>query len=84
VHPYSADVTTATPGPTFEPCIDGALSIPEKDRQPLSVVSTGFFYVIFVEAVFQKPYIVKSRIGFNTEVLDVHPAAPFSVFLAGR
>src|SRR5687768_15285268 len=77
MHPYRTDVTTRTPGPAFEPCIDGLLGIPEKDRQPLSVVSTCFFHVIFVEAVFQKPYIFKSRIGFNTEVLLVHHAAFF-------
>src|SRR5262249_31641833 len=77
MHPYRADVTTATPGPAFEPCIDDLLSIPEKDRQPLSVVSSCFFHVIFVEAVFQKPYICKSRIGFNAEVLGVHHPVPF-------
>src|SRR4029453_15926959 len=77
MHPYRADGTTATPGPTFEPCIDGLLSIPQKNRQPLSVVSTCFFHVIFVEAVFQKSYIFKSRLGFNAQALSIHHAAPF-------
>src|SRR5215475_525347 len=77
MHPYRTDVATVTPGPAFESCIDGLLSIPEKNRQPLSVVGTCFFHVIFVEAVFQKPYIFKSRIGFNTEALRVHHAASF-------
>src|SRR5437870_2824773 len=83
MHPYSADVTTRAPGPAFEPCIDGLLSIAQKNRQPLSVVSTCFFHVIFVEAVFQKPHIFKSRIGFNAHGLGIHHAAP-SVCLAAR
>src|SRR5438067_13570233 len=83
MHPYRADMTTVTPGPAFEPCIDGLLSIPQKNRQPLSVVSTCFFHVIFVEAVFQKPHIFKSRIGFNAQGLGIHHAAP-SVCLAAR
>src|SRR6266702_3136324 len=77
MHPYRTDMTTVTPVPAFEPCIDGLLSIPQKNRQPLSVVSTCFFHVIFVEAVFQKPYVCKSRISFNAEVLGVHHAAAF-------
>src|SRR5919109_4584378 len=76
MYPYRADMTTRTPGPAFEPCIDGLLSIPQKNRQPLSVVSTCFFHVIFVEAVFQKSYVCKSRIGLNAQVLGVHHAAP--------
>src|SRR5215470_1606013 len=76
MHPYRADVTTRTPGPAFEPCIDGLLSIPQKNRQPLSVVSPCFFHVIFVETVLQKPYIFQSRLDFNVEGLGVHHTAP--------
>src|SRR5437899_12986268 len=85
MYPYRADVKTVTPGPAFEPCIDGLLSIPQKNRQPLSVVSTCLFHVIFVEAVFQKPHIFKSRIGFNAQGLGIHHAAPFvpSAWLRG-
>src|SRR5215475_9574726 len=77
MHPYRADVTTRTPGPAFEPYIDDPLSIPQKNRQPLSVVSPCFFHVIFVEAVFQKPYIFQSRLDFNAKGLGVHHTAPF-------
>ena len=76
MHPYRTDVTTRTPGPTFEPCIDGLLGIPEKllttvRRQPL------FFPRYIRRGGLPKPDIVKSRIGFNTEVLLVHHAAFF-------
>src|ERR1043166_1048650 len=81
MHPYGTDVTTATPGPTFEPCTDGLLSIPQKNRQPLSVVSTCFFHVIVVEAVFQKPYVCKSRIGFNA---DFRRAKTINIFESAR
>ncbi len=38
MHPDRLDVTTATPGPTFETRLDGLLVITEKNGQPLSII----------------------------------------------
>ena len=56
--------------------MDRLLLIPEKNCQPLSIVNTGFFNVIFVEAIFQKPHIFERRMRFNAKVRGVHHAAP--------
>jgi hypothetical protein len=49
--PYRLDVTTATPGPAVEPCIDRLLVVAEKNRQPLPVIYACLFHAVFVEAV---------------------------------
>jgi len=68
LHPYRLDVTAATPGPAFEPCMDGLLVVSEKNRQPLSVIHACLFHAVFVEAVFQKSDVLGRRIRFNNKM----------------
>jgi len=86
LHPYRLDVTAATPGPAFEPCMDGLLVVSEKNRQPLSVIHACLFHAVFVEAVFQKSDVLGRRIRFNNKMFGVHslslPRGGFSCTVA--
>jgi len=54
IDPEGADITTATPGPSFHPGTEALLVIADKDCQPLSIVYSGLRGIILVEAVVQK------------------------------
>src|SRR5215831_5398230 len=41
IDPKRTDITTATPGPSFNPGTDALLVIADKDCQPLSIVHLG-------------------------------------------
>jgi hypothetical protein len=48
--PEGTDITTAIPGPAFDPSTDALLVIADKDRQPLSIVHPSLRGIILVEA----------------------------------
>src|SRR5262245_66405710 len=74
--PDRLEVTTATPGPAFQPCLNGLLVVTEKDRQPLPAVYSCLCHVIFIETFFQKADVLVGRISFNAQAVSVHPCAP--------
>src|SRR5712691_10626836 len=84
MYPYGVHVTTAAPRPAFEPCLNGLLVVAQKYRQPPSAIHPCLFQVVFLEAVFQKPDVVKCRIGFNDEGRGVHQPLLLSLSLLPR
>src|SRR5262249_51860744 len=53
IDPECTDITTAIPGPAFDPRTEALLVIADKDREPLSIVHPGLRGIILVEAVVQ-------------------------------
>src|SRR5262245_483807 len=74
--PDRLEVTTATPGPAFEPCLNGLLVVTEKDRQPLPAIHACLCHVILIETFFQKADVLVGRISFNVQAVGVHLCAP--------
>ena len=76
MHPDRLDITTPTPGPAFESCLDGAVLIAEKQCQPLSVIHPSVLGVVFIEPVFQELHVCKRWFSFYGQVTDVHGCCP--------
>jgi hypothetical protein len=70
--PEGADITTATPGPAFDPSTDTLLVIADKDCQPLPIVHPGLHGIILVEAVVQKLDVFGRGMCFDLTLIGVH------------
>jgi hypothetical protein len=72
IDPKRTDITTATPGPSFNPGTDALLVIAKKDREPLSIVYPGLRGIILIEAVVQKLDVFGRGMCFDLTLIGVH------------
>src|SRR5215831_12722330 len=72
IDPERTDITTATPGPSFDPSTEALLVIADKDCQPLSIVHPGLRGIILVEAVVQKLDVCRRGMCFDLPLRGVH------------
>src|SRR5262245_54036151 len=72
IDPEGTDITTATPGPAFNPSTNSLLGIADKDCQPLPIVYAGLRGIIFVEAVVQKLDVFGRGMCFDLTLIGVH------------
>ena len=72
IDPEGTDITTATPGPSFDPSTQGLLRIADKDCQPLSIVSPGLRGILLVEVSFQTLDVCRRGMGFDGQRTDIH------------
>src|SRR5262245_36290693 len=54
IDPEGTDITTTTPGPSFDPSAEVLLIIADKDREPLSIIDASLRGIILIEAVVQQ------------------------------
>jgi hypothetical protein len=78
IDPKRTDITTATPGPSFNPGTEALLVIADKDREPLSIVYPGLGGIILVEAVVQKLDVFGRGMCFDLTLIGVHDGLLYS------
>src|SRR4029453_9998598 len=72
IDPEGANITTATPGPSFDPSTDSLLVTADKDREPLPIVHPGLRGIILIEAVVQKLDVIGRGMCFDLTLIGVH------------
>jgi hypothetical protein len=72
IDPECTDITTATPGPSFDPSTEALLVIADKDCQPLPIVHPSLRGIILVEAVVQELDVFGRRMCFDLPLIGVH------------
>src|SRR5215510_1939589 len=77
--PEGADITTATPGPAFDPSAEALLVIADKDCQPLPIVHPGLRGIILVEAVVQTLDVFGRGMCFDLHLIGVHDGSCVSM-----